>query len=111
MLERITFTNYFAREIALPVRLDFDADFRDMFEVRGTTRSRRGRAPDALIGEASVTFRYEGLDNVARQSVIAFSVKPDQVHSSYAEFRIVVPSRDRRILHLDGRSRRRDSIQ
>ncbi|WP_352624628.1 glycogen debranching N-terminal domain-containing protein [Mesorhizobium sp. M0578] len=108
MLERITFTNYFAREIALPVRVDFDADFRDMFAVRGTTRSRRGRAHDALIGEASVTFRYEGLDNVARQSVIA---EPDQVHSSYAEFRIVVPSRDRRILHLDGRSRRRDFVQ
>ncbi|MER9419559.1 hypothetical protein NKI95_27045 [Mesorhizobium sp. M0306] len=72
MLERITFTNYSAHEIALPVRLHFDADFRDMFEVRGTTRSRRGRAHDALIGETSVTFRYEGLDNVARQSVIAF---------------------------------------
>ncbi|MER9080787.1 glycogen debranching N-terminal domain-containing protein [Mesorhizobium sp. M0895] len=104
MLERITFTNYFAREIALPVRVDF----RDMFAVRGATRSHRGRAHDALIGEASVTFRYEGLDNVGRQSVIA---EPDQVHSSYAEFRIVVPSRDRRILHLDGRSRRRDSVQ
>ncbi|WP_367272589.1 glycogen debranching N-terminal domain-containing protein, partial [Mesorhizobium sp.] len=39
MFERITFTNYSAREVILPVRLDFDADFRDMFEVRGTTRS------------------------------------------------------------------------
>ncbi|MER8530972.1 glycogen debranching N-terminal domain-containing protein, partial [Mesorhizobium sp. M0520] len=62
MFERITFTNYSAREIALPVRLDFDADFRDMFELRGTTRSRRGRAHDGLISEASVTFRSEGLD-------------------------------------------------
>ncbi|TIU73610.1 MAG: amylo-alpha-1,6-glucosidase, partial [Mesorhizobium sp.] len=44
MFERIKFTNYSAREVVLPVRLDFDADFRDMFEVRGTTRSRRGRA-------------------------------------------------------------------
>ncbi|WP_352708146.1 glycogen debranching N-terminal domain-containing protein [Mesorhizobium sp. M0598] len=40
MFERITFTNYSARAIALPVRLDFDADFRDMFELRGTTPSR-----------------------------------------------------------------------
>ncbi|MER9278362.1 hypothetical protein NKL07_00310 [Mesorhizobium sp. C280B] len=29
----------------MPVRVDFDADFRDMFAVRGTTRSHRGRAP------------------------------------------------------------------
>ncbi|MER9791661.1 glycogen debranching N-terminal domain-containing protein [Mesorhizobium sp. M0213] len=45
MLERITFTNYSTREIALPVRVDFDADFRDMFAVRGTTRSHRGQCP------------------------------------------------------------------
>ncbi|MER9585658.1 amylo-alpha-1,6-glucosidase [Mesorhizobium sp. M0276] len=101
MFERITFTNYSAREISLPVQLDFDADFRDMFEVRGTTRSRRGRAHDALIGESSVTFKYEGLDNVARQSVIAFSIKPDRLHPNHAEFLILVPSRDHRILYLE----------
>ncbi|RWD20911.1 MAG: amylo-alpha-1,6-glucosidase [Mesorhizobium sp.] len=101
MFERIKFTNYSAREVVLPVRLDFDADFRDMFEVRGTTRSRRGRAHDALVGEASVTFRYEGLDNVARQSAIAFSIKPDQVHPNHADFLIVVARRDSRALYLE----------
>lgn len=101
MFERITFTNYSAREVVLPVRLDFDADFRDMFEVRGTTRSRRGRAHDALVDAASVTFRYEGLDNVARQSVIAFSIRPDQVHPNHADFLIVVARRDSRALYLE----------
>lgn len=101
MFERITFTNYSAREVVLPVRLDFDADFRDMFEVRGTTRSRRGRAHGALVGAASVTFRYEGLDNVARQSVIAFSFKPDQLHPNHADFLILVARRDSRALYLE----------
>ena len=31
----------------MPLTLDFAADFRDMFEVRGSMRSRRGRAYDA----------------------------------------------------------------
>ena len=62
--------------MVMPLRLDFAADFRDMFEVRGTTRSRRGRAYDAAVEDDSVAFRYDGLDDVTRQSVIAFSRRP-----------------------------------
>ena len=101
MFERVTFTNYSGREVLLPVRFDFDADFRDMFEVRGTTRSRRGHANDALIGEASVTFRYEGLDNLARQSNISFSTRPDQIQSNHAVFFIVVGRRDAMALFVE----------
>ncbi|PBB24014.1 MULTISPECIES: amylo-alpha-1,6-glucosidase [unclassified Mesorhizobium] len=101
MFERVTFTNYSGREVLLPVRFDFDADFRDMFEVRGTTRSRRGHAHDALIGEASVMFRYEGLDNLARQSIISFSTPPDQIQSNHAVFFIVVGRRDARALFVE----------
>jgi glycogen debranching enzyme len=101
MFERVTFTNYSGREVLLPVRYDFDADFRDMFEVRGTTRSRRGHANDALIGEASVTFRYEGLDNLARQSNISFSTPPDQIQSNHAVFFIVVGRRGARALFVE----------
>ena len=101
MFERVTFTNYSGREVLLPVRFDFDADFRDMFEVRGTTRSRRGHAHDALIGEASVTFRYEGLDNLARQSNISFSTRPDQIQSNHAVFFIVVGRRDAMALFVE----------
>ncbi|ESX64136.1 amylo-alpha-1,6-glucosidase [Mesorhizobium sp. LSHC420B00] len=101
MFERVIFTNYSARDVLLPVRFDFDADFRDMFEVRGTTRSRRGRAHEALVGESRVTFRYEGLDNVERQSVIAFSMTPHQIHPNHAEFLILVGMRDSRALHLE----------
>ena len=61
------------------LRLDFAADFRDMFEVRGTTRIRRGRDYEAEAGVDSVAFRYDGLDDVARQSVISFSRAPDRL--------------------------------
>ena len=42
MFERIRFTNYWNRPLSLAIEMQFDADFRDMFEVRGSTRSRRG---------------------------------------------------------------------
>jgi len=101
MFERIAFTNYSRREVVLPVRLEFAADFRDMFEVRGTMRSRRGLSHDAVTGEDSVMFRYDGLDNVVRQSTISFSRAPDVLRPDHAEFIISVPRRDRKSLFLE----------
>jgi glycogen debranching enzyme len=101
MFERLAFTNYSARDIVMPVRLDFGVDFRDMFEVRGTTRSRRGRSHEAVVGEDNVTFQYEGLDNVTRQSTISFSRPPEVLRPDYAEFLVTVPKRDRKSLFLE----------
>jgi glycogen debranching enzyme len=101
MFERIAFTNYSARDVVLSMRLEFAADFRDMFEVRGTTRSRRGRSHDAVIGDMHVEFVYEGLDEVARRSVIAFSLKPERLHADHADFAIAIPRRARQSLFVE----------
>ena len=42
LYERIRLVNYGLDEVLLPLALDFAADFRDMFEVRGTARAQRG---------------------------------------------------------------------
>jgi glycogen debranching enzyme len=101
MFERIAFTNYSARAIVMPTRLDYAADFRDMFEVRGSTRSRRGQSRDAVLGERSVAFIYEGLDNVTRASVISFSLRPDLLLSDHAEFALAIGKRDRKSIYLE----------
>jgi glycogen debranching enzyme len=101
MFERIAFSNYSARAVVMPVRLDYAADFRDMFEVRGSTRSRRGRSHDAIVGEQSVAFVYDGLDNVTRESVISFSLKPEELRPDHAEFAVKIARRDRQALYLE----------
>src|SRR5579864_1230261 len=40
--ERLKLVNYSDRDATIPIRFEFDADFRDMFEVRGTSRAVRG---------------------------------------------------------------------
>jgi glycogen debranching enzyme len=108
MYERLAFSNYSVRSVTVPVQLDFAADFRDMFEVRGTTRSRRGRDYEAEIGSDSVAFRYDGLDDVARQSVITFSPPPAKLAEGRAEFTVTVPRRGREVLYLEVGSERAD---
>ena len=101
MYERIALTNYSGRDVRLPVRLEFAADFRDMFEVRGTTRSRRGHSHDAHAGADHVTFRYDGLDELVRQSTISFSRLPDYFSADRADFMIAVPRRARETLFIE----------
>lgn len=62
LFETIRVTNYHHRDIDLDLVLDCWADFRDIFEVRGLERPRRGRllAPAAM--SCGLVFGYETLD-------------------------------------------------
>ncbi len=91
MYERVTLTNYSARQIFVPLRFAYDVDFRDMFEVRGSTRPHRGVIHQPRLEENRVVYRYDGLDRVSRQSVIGFSRKPDVLKTDHADFSFVMP--------------------
>jgi glycogen debranching enzyme len=86
-VERIRVSNYALHPVDIPVSVEFDADFADVFEVRGTRRARRGeRRPD--ITGPEVTMRYRGLDGIDRETRIAWSRPPDIVKSGLAMFRL-----------------------
>ncbi|PSJ56705.1 amylo-alpha-1,6-glucosidase [Kumtagia ephedrae] len=101
MYERIALSNYWGRTVRLRLRIEFGADFRDMFEVRGTHRSKRGRFLDADIAEGTVTYAYEGLDGVLRKSVISFSARPETLSAGAIEFAIEIAPRGREKLFIE----------
>ena len=76
-LERLRVSNHALTATAVPVTLAFDADFADVFEVRGSRRAHRGRRLDNGAGEHDVTLRYRGLDNVERQTRVGWTRAPD----------------------------------
>jgi glycogen debranching enzyme len=86
LFERVSMVNYSRDEVIIPLVFEFDADFRDMFEVRGLKRARRGYRPPAELDGRSVTLRYTGLDGVERASVITFSDPPFRMSEHRAEF-------------------------
>ncbi|ESZ75934.1 MULTISPECIES: amylo-alpha-1,6-glucosidase [unclassified Mesorhizobium] len=101
LFERITLSNYSQEHSAIRVSLHFAADFRDMFEVRGSTRPKRGMAHAAEIAPASVLLRYDGLDGLARVSAISFSQPPDQLSAERADFLIAVTKRSSKMLYVE----------
>ncbi|QKC73910.1 MULTISPECIES: amylo-alpha-1,6-glucosidase [Mesorhizobium] len=101
LYERITLSNYSREHSTILLSLRFAADFRDMFEVRGSTRSKRGTAHTAEIARSAVVLRYEGLDSVVRTSAISFSQTPDQLTSERADFVIAVTKRSSQTLYVE----------
>lgn len=74
--ERLRVANHALHAIEVPISLRFDADFADVFEVRGTRRMRRGtRLPAATSPE--LVLRYRGLDNVERTTRIVADPRPE----------------------------------
>jgi glycogen debranching enzyme len=80
--DRITVHNYSSKPVAIELSFAFDADFADIFEVRGQKRERRGtRLPDE-VDRSGVTLVYEGLDKVLRRTRIECSPIPCNIHTS-----------------------------
>jgi glycogen debranching enzyme len=88
--ERLRLRNYGLAPMAISLGLLFEADFADIFEVRGTRRERRGRTLEPAVAADSVVLSYEGLDRVVRRARLTFSPRPDALSSTRAVFRLAL---------------------
>jgi len=79
--DQITLNNYGEDEIEVDVSLEFEADFADIFEVRGEKRSRRGSRLPEEVGRSSVTIGYEGLDHIRRSTRVECSLPHCSPHT------------------------------
>jgi glycogen debranching enzyme len=86
-IDLIRVSNHSLHEIEIPLAVRFGADFADIFEVRGTSRRRRGvRLPDRV--EDGYVLGYVGLDKVERRTRIRWTRPPDVLGSETATFRL-----------------------
>ena len=77
--EQIRLRNFGTDEVDIVLEFKVDADFRDIFEVRGVKRKRRGTLLAPEYERYGVRLRYRGLDGVTRTTTLKFSMVPDSV--------------------------------
>jgi glycogen debranching enzyme len=87
LFHRFAIRNYGSYRVVLLLSLTFDADFADIFEVRGAHRPRRGSVRSSL-GHDRAEFIYRGLDDRTRHTVITFEPEPTHLSASLASFRV-----------------------
>ena len=64
--DRITVHNYGDKPADVELEFEFEADFHDIFEVRGEKRARRGNLLPEKVEGSAVSITYAGLDGVRR---------------------------------------------
>jgi len=84
--EHLRIVNYHDQRHRFYLEYQFDADFNDIFEVRGVERARRGKQKEPVLEQNAVILKYEGLDGVIRRTRIGFGRQPDQLLSDTAKF-------------------------
>lgn len=76
--EKLFVKNTNSFPVRLNLALSYDTDFRDIFEVKGPSTTRRGlRAIIEGDEGKNIILRYEGLDNVIRRTEFYFKPLPD----------------------------------
>jgi glycogen debranching enzyme len=86
--ERLRIHNYGRAAVDVFFAIEFDADFADIFELRGMNRERRGRRLESQVRKDGVVLGYEGLDDRIRRTQIVFDPPPTRLNESVATFRI-----------------------
>jgi glycogen debranching enzyme len=114
LFEEIEIANYSTTAVAFEVSLTFDADFVDLFEIRGSQRERRGQllrvreevgeksseTAEDLVGcesakEPKLTLAYQGLDGVLLESRIQFMHHPpDELRGFTAVWQVQIESHE-----------------
>ena len=95
--EELQISNFGMHAVDFQLVMNFDADFADIFEVRGTRRAHSGeKLPTRTAGD-SIIFSYKGLDRVMRTTRISFRPAATALCHGTAQF----------AFHLDARATER----
>lgn len=99
--ERLALRNFDQQPRRVRIAITFQADFADLFEVRGTSRARRGMHHSPMIENDSVTLSYTGLDRQLRITLLRFDPKPSVLTGEYAVFEIDLAPGETKLIFVE----------
>jgi glycogen debranching enzyme len=88
--ETITVRNYVTEPAELTLQLSYQADFADMFVIRGTKPGKRGKLHQPSWHGSTLTFRYDGADGHERTTSLHFSQPPDAHHDGQLDYHLTL---------------------
>ena len=98
--ERVLVRNFDTVLRRLTLEIAFDADFTDIFEVRGTTRERRGAIQPPRLSQSCAILNYLGLDDRLRSTALSFDPAPGQLTGRSARFTLELAPKEARAIFL-----------
>ena len=91
LFDNFSFENFNFHELELNIELAYEADFMDVFQVRGVAREKLGQYYLPIVRHDSIVFHYCGRDGVARETIIHLSPEPELVDGTTARWKLRLP--------------------
>ncbi|WP_349409633.1 amylo-alpha-1,6-glucosidase [Pseudalkalibacillus sp. SCS-8] len=82
LYENIVVKNYNPQTVTFQLSLHMDADFKDMFIVRGFQHGEVGSISEYMADDHSLSIAYEGADSIKRKTKVMWDKKPSKVHQA-----------------------------
>ena len=89
--EHVRLVNFGLEPIEATMTMEFAADYKDIFEVRGTARARHGEHLPPVVSDSEVVLGYRGLDGMVRKTRLHFDPQPQQLSGDCARFHFSLP--------------------
>ncbi|HEY5388481.1 MAG TPA: glycogen debranching N-terminal domain-containing protein, partial [Thermoleophilia bacterium] len=99
--ELLRVRNHHHAEVELLLDLHFDADFADLFEVRGLRRRKRGTRVAPKVVDGTLQLAYLGLDEVLRTTIVTFTDSPESIRQGRARYRLRLAPGERAVIRYD----------
>ena len=96
--EKLKLVNFGLETVRFEIEIHFQADYLDIFEIRGITREHRGKKFPVHQENGHMVFSYHGLDDVLRQTKIHFTPPPHSIDPKTARYQVeLVPRHEMEI--------------
>lgn len=99
--ERINVRNFDDRRRHVEIAVEFEADFADLFEVRGFHRKQRGDLHEPKVSDASVLLSYSGLDKRLRTTSLHFDPAPTSLAGHRAVYAVDLEAGETRSIFIE----------
>jgi glycogen debranching enzyme len=98
--ERLRIKNYGLTSATAVVSFHFEADFADIFEVRGSKRKKKGQHLEPAVENHTVVLGYQGLDGVVRRTRLEFAPGPAEISKAAARFDVSLSPKSEKTIYL-----------
>lgn len=92
---RLEISNFGLNTVAFNLSYAYEADFVDVFELRGMSRPSHGQMLPPEVSGNSVILSYEGLDHVPRETQLFFSRPATEINGDRAVFALQLAPAER----------------
>jgi glycogen debranching enzyme len=99
--ERIGVQNCGREPVDIECSLRIDADFRDMFDVRGYKHQALGTMRPIEVGNQGFTYTYDGLDGLIRRTEVVVNRAPASQHDGILTWHFSLSSKETVTLVID----------